>query len=109
MAYNTKAIITDVNGRPIPQYFDEELDQYIPLSVEPKAVDYFEGQSTITKNYSTKMNGISVSNDGTVSLAFTINMVTRTVYPGETYTAKLKPFTQLTVNATDKYRVEVLR
>lgn len=28
MAYNTKSIIKDVNGKPVPQYFNMELDRY---------------------------------------------------------------------------------
>lgn len=28
MAYNTKSIIKDVNGKPIPQYWNPETDQY---------------------------------------------------------------------------------
>lgn len=28
MAYNTKAILVDVNGKPIPQYFNAQQDQY---------------------------------------------------------------------------------
>lgn len=31
MAYNTKAILVDVNGKPIPQYFDPITDEYKPL------------------------------------------------------------------------------
>jgi len=28
MAYNTKSIIKDVNGKPVPQYFNQEQDKY---------------------------------------------------------------------------------
>jgi len=28
MAYSTKSIIKDVNGKPIPQYWNPETDQY---------------------------------------------------------------------------------
>ena len=28
MAYNTKSIIKDVNGKPVPQYFNPTTDQY---------------------------------------------------------------------------------
>lgn len=28
MAYNSKSIIKDVNGKPVPQYFNKELDKY---------------------------------------------------------------------------------
>ena len=28
MAYSTKSIIKDVNGKPVPQYFNQEQDKY---------------------------------------------------------------------------------
>lgn len=28
MAYNTKSIIKDVNGKPVPQYFNKSTDRY---------------------------------------------------------------------------------
>lgn len=28
MAYNNKSIIKDVNGKPVPQYFNKELDKF---------------------------------------------------------------------------------
>lgn len=28
MAYNTKAILRDVNGKPVPQYWNKEKQQY---------------------------------------------------------------------------------
>jgi len=31
VAHNTKPILTDVNGKPIPQYFDPLADEYKPL------------------------------------------------------------------------------
>lgn len=31
MAYNTKDILRDAGTKPIPQYFNEELDRYEPL------------------------------------------------------------------------------
>src|SRR5690606_25589982 len=31
MAFNTKPIKTDLNGKPIPQYYDPTIDDYRPL------------------------------------------------------------------------------
>lgn len=28
MAYNTKSIVKDVNGKPVPQYFNKKSDKY---------------------------------------------------------------------------------
>jgi hypothetical protein len=70
--------------------------------------DYIEGSSNITKSYPTMMSGVSVSNDGEQNLTFTINGITRTLYPTEIYNGTLKPFNQIEIKATDKYRVEVM-
>lgn len=32
MAFNTKSIIKDVNNKPVPQYFNVELDKYEVIS-----------------------------------------------------------------------------
>ena len=32
MAYNTKSLKRDQNGNPIPQYFDTNTDDYLPLT-----------------------------------------------------------------------------
>lgn len=110
MSYNTQAILTDVNGKPIPQYFDESADQFKPLLPEPIVVDYFEGTSNTNKTYIDNMRGISVNNDGVNNLTFTINSITRTIYAGEGYNGIFKDtFTQVSITATDKFRVEVLR
>ena len=34
MPYNTKAILTDLNGKPIPQFFDPVADAYAPLNAD---------------------------------------------------------------------------
>lgn len=31
MAYSTKSLLTDVAGKPIPQYYDVEADAFLPL------------------------------------------------------------------------------
>lgn len=32
MAYNTKSIIKDVNGKPVPQYYNPTTDTYEPIT-----------------------------------------------------------------------------
>ena len=32
MAYNTKALLVDAKGKPIPQYYNEVLDVYEPVT-----------------------------------------------------------------------------
>ncbi|NPV69021.1 MAG: hypothetical protein HPY55_00060 [Firmicutes bacterium] len=47
VAYNTKAILKDKDGKPIPQYFDEVADDYKPLLGEG-------GGNRVAQYYSTK-------------------------------------------------------
>lgn len=44
MAYNQKNLLTDVNGKPIPQMYDQPNDMFIPM----KQMEYY-GKSTDTK------------------------------------------------------------
>jgi hypothetical protein len=117
-------VLKKVQREPVPQHFSKKIDDYEITEGEDGALfvklqnkieitggiveDYYEGTSNYSKTYTKPMQGISIANDGLNNLTFTINGVTRTVYSGEPYNATLKPFTQLTINATDKYRVEVL-
>lgn len=123
MAYNTQKMLTDVEGKPIPQLYDPTSDKFLPLTldtyrnvmvtntinVRDKVVkEYIEGTTDLERSFAEQMTGISVANDGVEHLNFSINGVTRTVYAGEVYNANLEPFTKLKVTAKDKFRIEVL-
>lgn len=120
MAHNTVPMLTDRQGKIIPQIYDPVTDSYKPLTTDVynnidiktmpvKTVKrYIEGEKSQTLTFNEKMTGISVANDGLEQLKITISNVTRTIYAGEVYNADLDGFTTLTVNATDKYRIEVL-
>jgi hypothetical protein len=114
-------------GRVAPQFYDETKQDYdyqkgSDGAIHMKVVNfpgkqtvlgsivefYHEGEANFSQTFQTTMNAVSIANDGLENLTFTINGTTRTVYPGETYTGILKPFTQITINASDKYRMEVL-
>lgn len=107
------------NGEIAPSFFDEAIGDFnVPRGkngtpymnqIGSVVEDYWEGSSPITKSFNTSMNGFSIANDGLEILTFTINGVTRTVYPGEPYNGILKPFRQVIINAKDKYRAEVLK
>jgi hypothetical protein len=121
------------NGKVAPSYFDPVSGRYERLFGVggalftkmvnlPEVLDrldsmlgtgtvefYFEGDTNYSKSFSESMSGISIANDGLETLTFTINGVTRTIYPGEPYTGKLKPFKEVSVVAKDKYRLEVLK
>ncbi len=119
MAYDTKFLLRDAENNIIPQYYDPETDSFKPLqgTVDVNVTnqagivveDYFEGSTTMTRNYDSDMTGVSIANDGIENLTFTVNDVTRTVYAGEPYNGTLKPFRSITVTATDKFRCEVLK
>lgn len=106
-------------GEAIPQHFSDKIDDYEPTKGEDGALfvkvknnvveEYWEGNNNTSKNFSTTMTGVSIANDGIEKLTFTINNVSRSVYPGEVYTATFKnSFTSITITASDLYRAEVL-
>lgn len=119
MSANSKNLFK-ANSQVAPQFFDESKDDWVPqkgsggssyvhVTNNPVVEDYWEGSTSITKTFPEPMRGVSIANDGLETLTFTINGVTRTIYPGEPYTGTLKNFTQITINAKDKYRAEVLK
>lgn len=114
-----KKIGSGGRAEPIPQHFSDKIDDFEPTKGEDGALfvkvknnvveDYWQGSSNITKTFSTSMTGVSIANDGIANMTFTINGTTRTVYPGEVYTANFKSsFTSITITASDLYRAEVL-
>lgn len=127
MPWNDSTLKKVGQGEPIPQHFSDKADDFEPTKGEDGSLfvkvqnniqlvgsfveDYWEynNQPSFTKTCDSEMNGISIANDGVNNLTFVVNSITRTVYPGETYNATFKqPFTQVTINATDLYRAEVL-
>lgn len=107
------------NGKIGPQFFDEKKDEWELAKGEDGAPYYrergsiameaWEGSANITQTFTSNRYGFSVVNDGTADLTFTINGQTRTVKPGESYSALFEPFTSVTINATSVFRAEVLR
>ena len=54
--------------------------------------DYFEGNSNVTKTYQEDMMGFRITNDhDTAPLTFTINSITISVKPKETFRGKFLP------------------
>jgi hypothetical protein len=106
-------------GKIAPQFYDESVGEYVIAKGSDGAPYYrargtiameaWEGSANITKTFTDKRYGFSVMNDGTANLTFTINTQTRTVKPGEAYSALFEPFTTVTIAATTAYRAEVLR
>lgn len=118
MGYQDKAIITDKDRRPAPQYFNENTNQYEVIKgrygansfiqLGTVAQESWEGSASITKTFPTNRYGFSIMNDGTADLTFTINGNTRTVKPGEGYNSLFAAFTSVIITASSAYRAEVL-
>ena len=118
MAFDDRKIITDIDRRPVPQYFNEKTNQYEPIKGRDGANSFiqlgtvaqeaWEGSANITKTFPSNRYGFSIMNDGTADLTFTINGQTRRVKPGEGYSALFPAFTSITITATSAYRAEVL-
>lgn len=118
MAYNTKGIITDLAGKPVPQYFNPVTDRYEPIfgrdgsnsfiQLGTVAEESWEGNENITKTFPSIRHGFSIVNDGTEDLTFTINTQIRKVKSGESYSALFRPFQTVTITARTAYRAEVL-
>ena len=71
--------------------------------------DYFEGNSNVTKTYQEDMMGFRITNDhDTTPLTFTINSITISVKPKETFKGKFSPFRSLTIHTTIPFRATVL-
>jgi hypothetical protein len=34
LSYNTKPLLTDLHGKPIPQYYDPVTDDFLPMTKE---------------------------------------------------------------------------
>lgn len=107
------------NGKIAPQFYDEDIDEYVIAKGENGAPFYrargtiameaWEGNTNETKSFTGERWGFSIVNDGTADLTFTINGQTRKVLPGEGYNALFEPFTSVFINAASPYRAEVLR
>ncbi|KRE75541.1 fibronectin type III domain-containing protein [Paenibacillus sp. Soil750] len=112
MTYNTKKVLVDVDGKQILQYFNEISDQYEPLlgsnggikMLLPKAKGSFSGSTSITKTFTSNMDGFVITNDGTSDLSFTINTDTYVVKGGEVFDAFFEPFNSIQISTNSAYR-----
>lgn len=74
MAYNTKPIVTDVEGNPISQYYNKELDQYEPV----------EGQAGANKVVLYNADGTENNNLSLIPILDKLSQLTGTVIDEET-------------------------
>jgi len=125
MEFDPNKPMIRVNGQVIPQAWDKQAKDWSVLQADDGAYrvqnavevaeDYLEGNGDFTKEFSSEMVGIVVSNDsepGTneaADLMFTIHDKTRRVKAGEVYEGKFKPFNKLIINSTVPWRVETFQ
>ena len=98
MPYDNKAIILDKDKKPVPQYFNEETDQF----------EVIKGSSNLVKSFPSERYGFSIINDGNTDLTFEINGNKRTVKGKEPYNALFPGFKKVTIVTKSAYRAEVL-
>lgn len=111
MSSSTKAVITDVNGRIIPQYYNPSTDAYEAaqgsnggLNVQEGPMsDSWAGSATTTRTVPTS-RGIAIVNDGAGDLTVTIGSLVNTVKSKEAFKAFFNPFTSVTITTTVAYR-----
>lgn len=84
-----------------------EIEAKVDTLVNRRAKEPFGGSATMTKTFSSTMNGFVISNDGPsdgASLSFTVNGYTFTVAPGEVFDDSLEPFTNVQITTTVAFR-----
>ncbi|MDK2600678.1 hypothetical protein QO179_24600 [Bacillus stercoris] len=69
--------------------------------------DAFSGLESATKMYETNMHGFTITNDGSEEISFTINEMTITVKPGESFDGTFDAFTQVDIISNVEYRAIV--
>jgi hypothetical protein len=116
MPFNDKEIVTDLNKKPVPQYFSESSDQYevsrgydgAPFFHEKGTVviDMFYGDTSVTKTY-TEAQGLFIRNDSPNDLTISINGLSMYLKEDEWIDEKFEPFTQLEITANGRFRATV--
>lgn len=117
MSASNRELIKSASGIAVPQYFNPILDRFEAITgrnganafIEKGRVvkDAFNGNTTITKTYTTEMFGFAVVNDGDDDLTFTIGSFTILVKPHETFDDLFESFSSVTINATSEFRAVV--
>lgn len=117
MPFNDQKIIRDVDRWPVPQYFNPETNQYESIEGKYGANSFiekgrivkaiFSGSTTTTQTFAENMYGLGIINDGTADLSVTINDITFTVKPGESFDDLFEAFTSVTVTGDTTFRAVV--
>lgn len=112
MLFSQKALLTDVEGKPIPQYYDPKSDEFKPMTKEVeiagnKLVQQFteadvkDGKLTFSKN----IQYIGIYNRHTADGVFKVNGFNITIPAGETaeFAVGGTPSNEITVTGSTKF------
>lgn len=73
MSYNTQQLLTDIDGRPIPQYYDPGTDKFYPAGTMPVRLGANTPLVTTHQNAATANgNGVAADVDGYGSAMFQV-------------------------------------
>jgi hypothetical protein len=106
MAFNTKDILRDGKGKPIPQFYDEYADAFKPLGAPNggNAQEPFKGETDYTHTFSKPMTGFVIKNSGIYDIDIIINNYTFTVEAGESFEDTFYPFTEVKIRGNSKFK-----
>jgi hypothetical protein len=117
MSYKDADLITDKRKNPVPQYFNPVTNKYEPIfgrnganlfiQLGKTIKQVWSGSTSVTKTFTSKMYGFAIVNDGTGDLIITINSITFTVKPGETFEDLFEGFSSVQISGNSAYRAVV--
>lgn len=122
MPHNTQLLKLDKKSQPIPQHFNNDIDDYEPLNgifgaasshaLGTIYVDKLEGSTTQTKQLPKTCVGVYVKNDGEGDIQLTVGDKTPPPIKSlESFSMLFEPFTSITVTVltATNYRLIVAR
>lgn len=96
-------------GIPGPQYFNPPANRYEEQTGRDGAawyhqrgtvtIDYINGSTDTTKNYTNKCYGFAIVNDGDGEVRAIVNFLTIVVKAGESFESLFKPFTSIKIES----------
>jgi hypothetical protein len=107
MAYNELALLVDVNGRPIPQYYDIVNDEFKPLGTMPMQDAAVKAELELLKAELATIKANQTSGDQKVTLSGTIDASGNVVSPATE--AKLEQVRELLSGVATENKLEQAR
>jgi hypothetical protein len=76
LAYNTKELLTDLHGKPIPQYYDPTTDAFLPMTKEViVSISQTSGENLVSLSGSNIINVFAITPDDDNDLAHTTTAI----------------------------------